>query len=38
MCGFVIEWGTSPQRAENPITWSHAEIDVKRLYPLTEES
>jgi hypothetical protein len=35
---FVIKLGTSPQRAENPITWSHAEIDVKRLDPLTEES
>lgn len=25
---FVIEWGTSPQRAENPITWSHTEINT----------
>lgn len=29
--GFVIEWGTSPQRAENPVTWKHAEIDAEAL-------
>jgi hypothetical protein len=36
--GIMIEWGTSPQRAENPIPWNHLEIDTKRPLPLAEKS
>jgi hypothetical protein len=36
--GFMIKWGTSPQRAENPITWNHLEIDTKWLFPLAKKS
>jgi hypothetical protein len=30
--------GTSPQRAENSITWSNVEIGARRLFPLANKS